>query len=39
MVQSALRGLPALKVRFPMVLNLAKSIIGMGMLGFIYLLV
>jgi hypothetical protein len=29
----------ALKVRFPMVLKLAKCTIGMGMLGFIYLLV
>jgi len=39
MEQSALKVQQALKVRFPMVLKLAKCTIGMGMLGFIYLLV
>jgi len=39
MVQSSLKVQQALKVRFPMVLKLAKCTIGMGMLGFIYLLV
>ncbi|NBQ55778.1 MAG: hypothetical protein EBU36_03880 [Verrucomicrobia bacterium] len=39
MAQSALKVQQALKVRFPMVLKLAKCTIGMGMLGFIYLLV
>jgi len=39
MAQSALKVQQALKVRFPMVLKLAKCTSGMGMLGFIYLLV
>jgi len=39
MAQLALKVQQALKVRFPMVLKLAKCTIGMGMLGFIYLLV
>jgi len=39
MAPLALKVQQALKVRFPMVLKLAKCTIGMGMLGFIYLLV